>query len=247
MNNMEGFRITHQQNTLVDQVESNLLQYFKSMHLKPGDAIPREQELADSLGVGRSVLREALSRLRMLGYIDSRTKRGMILTEPSLFGGLRRVIEPQMLGEGVLFDLLGFRVTLELGICDLVVNNVKDTDIKDLEDIVSRGVVKKHGEYTPVSEFEFHARLYEITGNKTIMEFQELIHPVSMFIKDKFKDYFLPVNKELEKSGKRVTHKDLLELLKKRDKKGFFQAMTNHFTPYYRFLYKREDTDQSEI
>lgn len=243
---MEGFKITHQQNTLVDQVENSLLQYFKSVNLKPGDAIPREQELAASLGVGRSVLREALSRLRMLGYIDSRTKRGMILTEPSLFGGLRRVIEPQMLGEEVLFDLLGFRVTLELGICDLVVNNLKDEDLEDLENIVSRGVVKKHGEYTPVSEFEFHARLYEITGNKTIMEFQELIHPVSMFIKEKFKDYFLPVNKDLEKAGKRVTHADLLELLRKRDKKGFFEAMTKHFAPYYKFLYKREDKNQKE-
>ena len=246
MNAIKGLKITQQQYTLVDQVERNLIEYFKSMGLKPGDAIPKEQELASTLGVGRSVLREALSRLRMLGFIDSRTKRGMILTEPSLFGGMRRVIEPQMLSEDVIFNLLGLRIALEIGICELVVSNVTDEDLVDLESIVKRGVVKKHGEYTPVSEFEFHARLYEITGNRTIMEFQELIHPISMFIKDKFKDYFLPVNKELEKSGKRVTHTDLYNLLKKRDKEGFCKAMTNHFTTYYRFLYKREDKSTSK-
>jgi len=241
MKNIKGLKITHPQTTLVDQVEDKLLEYFKSMKLRPGDAIPKEQELANALGVGRSVLREAISRLRMLGLIDSRTKRGMILTEPSLLGGMRRVIEPQILGDGALFDILGFRIALEIGICELIVNNVTNKHLEDLESIVKRGVVENYGEYAPVSEFEFHTKLYEITGNKTIMEFQELIHPVSEFIKDKFKDYFLPINMELEKSGERITHMDLFKLLKNGDKEGFCKAMTNHFTPYYSFLNKRND------
>ena len=243
MDDINGLRITNQQNTLVDQVEDKLLDYFKSMELRPGDSIPREQELANALGVGRSVLREALSRLRMLGLIESRTRRGMILTEPSLLGGMRRVVEPKILGDEALFDLLGFRVALEIGICELVVNNVTSKHLADLEDIVDRGIMKNYGEYTPVSEYEFHTKLYEITGNKTIMEFQELIHPVSVFIKEKFKDNFLPINMELEKSGKRVTHKDLFEVLKMRDSVAFSRAMTYHFAPYYSFLKKRNNVN----
>ena len=64
--------------TLVDKVEEKLRDYFREMDLMPGDPIPKEMELAESLGIARSVLREALSRLRMLGLIKSRTKRGMI-------------------------------------------------------------------------------------------------------------------------------------------------------------------------
>lgn len=243
MNNINELKITNQQNTLVDQVEEKLLDYFKSMGLKPGDAIPKEQELAIALGVGRSVLREALSRLRMLGLIDSRTRRGMILTEPSLLGGMRRVIDPQILGEEALFDLLGFRIALEIGICELVVNNITNKHLEDLENIVNRGIVKSFGEYTPVSEYEFHTKLYEITGNKTIMEFQELIHPVSIFIKEKFKDYFLPINRELKKSGKSVSHKDIFEYLKNKDKEGFSRAMSNHFAPYYIFFGKKNSSN----
>ncbi len=238
MTNMYNLKITDHQTTLVDQVEDKLLDYFKIMNLKPGDSIPKEQELAEALGVGRSVLREALSRLRMLGLIESRTRRGMILTEPSILGSLKRVVEPRILGDEALFDLLGFRVALEIGICDLIFNNLTDENIKEIEDIVDRGVVFNYGEYTPVSEFEFHTKLYEITGNKTITEFQEVIRPVSVFLKEKFKDYFLPTNMELEGSGKRVTHKDLLNYLKKRDKEGFRQAMIDHFAPYYSFLSK---------
>ena len=242
--NMNNLKIIRNQVTLVDQVENKLLDYFKTMQIRPGDPIPKEQELAEALGVGRSVLREALSRLRMLGMIETRTRRGMVLTEPSLLGGMKRVIEPSILGDEVLFDLLGFRVALEIGICDLIFNNLTDKHIEELENIVNRGVVFNYGEYTPVSEFEFHTKLYEITGNKTIMEFQEVIRPVSVFLKEKFRDYFLPVNIELERTGKRITHNDLLELLKKKDKEGFRQAMVDHFTPYYSFLSKNNPVNK---
>ncbi|MCX6326949.1 MAG: GntR family transcriptional regulator [Bacteroidia bacterium] len=240
---LSNLKITNHQITLVDQVEEKLLDYFRVMKLKPGDSIPKEQELADALGVGRSVLREALSRLRMFGLVETRTRRGMILTEPSILGGMKRVILPRILGDEALFDLLGFRVALEIGICELVYNNLNDKHLEDLENIVNRGVVFNYGEYTPVSEYEFHTKLYEITGNKTIMEFQEVIRPVSVFLKEKFKAYFLPVNMEIEKTGKRVTHMDLLDLLKKKDKKGFSQAMVKHFAPYYSFLRKKNHSN----
>jgi GntR family transcriptional regulator, transcriptional repressor for pyruvate dehydrogenase complex len=243
---MNDLKISDRPITLVDQVEDKLLDYFKKENLVPGDSIPKEQELAQALGVGRSVLREALSRLRMLGLIESRTRRGMILTEPSLLTSMKKVMDPRILSDKALFDLLGFRVALELGICGLVVNNITDTHIMEIEDIVNRGVAYKHSEYTPVSEYEFHTKLYEITGNRTIMEFQKIIHPVSVFLKERFKDYFLPVNIELEKKGNLVSHADLLETLKKRDAEEFSKAMNRHFAPYYRFLDK-EESKRNEV
>jgi len=236
---MNDLKINNQQVTLVDQVEEKLLDYFKRQDLHPGNSIPKEQELAESLGVARSVLREALSRLRMLGLIETRPRRGMILCEPPVLGGMKRVIDPRILGDEALFNILGFRVALEIGICGSVIHNLTPKHIEELETIVNRGIVFENNEYTPVSEFEFHAKLYEITGNKTIMEFQEIIRPVSIFIKDKFKDLIEPINKELTANGKVITHHILLEHLKNRDKEGFQSAMENHFIPYRQFLNKK--------
>ena len=115
MNTYNNFKIKNRQITLVDQVEEKLLDYFKVMELKLGDPVPNEQELANALGVGRNVLREALSRLRMLGLIETRTHRGMILTEPSLLEGMKRIVEPNMLSDETLINILGFRITLETG------------------------------------------------------------------------------------------------------------------------------------
>lgn len=205
---MEHLRICTPIGTLVDQVEDKLLTYFREHDLRAGDAIPNELELAASLGVARSVLREALSRLKMMGMIESRTRRGMILREPTILGGMKRVVDPRMMSEHSLFDVLGFRIALEMGICTDIFSNISPKDISDLEEIVRLGIAFENNEYAPISEFTFHAKLYQVTGDKTIGEFQEIIHPVMEFVKDKFKMFLAPINKELDKKGKLVTHGD---------------------------------------
>ena len=217
---MDTLKLHGQAITLVDQVEDNLLTYFRTKDLRAGDAIPNEMELAAALGVARSVLREALSRLKMVGMIETRTRRGMILTEPSILGGMKRVVDPRILSEHSLFDLLGFRIALEL-------------------EIVRLGIAFENNEYAPISEFTFHAKLYEITGNATIREFQEIIHPVMVFVKDKFKELLEPINIEIKERGELVTHADLLGFLEKHDEAGYRKALEKHFAVYKIFMKRR--------
>lgn len=242
---MDDLKVNDKTITLVDHVEDKLFRYIAQKQMKVGDAVPNEQELSEALGVSRSVLREALSRLRMLGVIESRTRRGMVLSEPNMFGGLQRVINSMILSDESLFNLLGFRVALELGICHIVIENVTDQDIEELEDIVERGPASSLNLYRPESENEFHSKLYKITGNKSIMQFQHIIYPVTKFLRNKFKDYFEPVNRELTQSGELVTHRELLERIKARDKEGFRKGMERHFETYNKFL-KSRNTEMVE-
>ena len=133
---MDTLKVHSQTITLVDQVEDRLLNYLKEKDIRTGDSIPNELELAAALGVARSVLREALSRLKMMGMIETRTRRGMILTEPTILGGMKRVVDPRILGEEALFDILGFRIALEIGICSDIFRNITPEDISELEEIV---------------------------------------------------------------------------------------------------------------
>lgn len=232
-------KIEINQTTLVDQVEDRLLTYFKENDLKCGDHIPNENNLASALGVARSVVREALSRLKMMGLIYTRPRKGMILTEPSILGGMKRVIDPRILGEDSILDILGFRIALEIGISSDIFRNITAKDIKDLEDIVRIGTVFENNEYTLISESSFHTKLYEITGNKTITEFQEIIHPVLMFVKEKFKDYLKPINIELSRNNRIATHADLLDFIKSGDENGYRDAIERHFEVYKIFMSKR--------
>src|SRR5690606_36059912 len=50
-------------------------------NLRPGDRIPSERELAETLNVGRSTIREALRSLELLGLIETRRGEGTFLAD----------------------------------------------------------------------------------------------------------------------------------------------------------------------
>ena len=233
---MKTLKIQNKVQTLVDQVEDKLLNFLKDNSLKVGDAIPNETELSTALGVARSVLREALSRLKMIGMIESRTRRGMVLTEPSLFGAIKRIVDPRVLSEESLYELLEFRVSLEIGMSYKLFQNLTSEHLKELEEIVKLEIVFENNEYAPISELSFHSKLYEITGNSSIFEVQEIIHPIMVFIKDSFKADLAPINMQLKEENKLVTHTDLLRLLKEGDENGYRKAIEQHFNVYTIFL-----------
>lgn len=70
--------------SLVDRAEIRITDYIKNNDLKVGDSIPKEMEFAESLGVSRTVIREALTRLRTIGIIDSKKHKGMVLSQPDV-------------------------------------------------------------------------------------------------------------------------------------------------------------------
>lgn len=222
--------------TLVDEAEKMLVNYFSERRYKVGDYLPTESTLAQELGVARSVLREALSRLKMMNMVESRPRRGMVLTEPSLMGGIERFCNPLWLNESTLRDLLELRIVMELGSVFCLFRNITDQDTCELRSIVAMGEAFGDNKYSPVSEYNFHKKLYEITGNTTIREFQLIIHPAFDFVKAKEKDYFGPATRKLEEKGETVSHEDLLELIERRDEEGYAKALRQHFKPYMDYL-----------
>ena len=61
--------------SLVDKVEASLVELLLERKLRVGDVIPKEIELSEALGVSRTVIREALTRLRLMGLIESKKPR----------------------------------------------------------------------------------------------------------------------------------------------------------------------------
>lgn len=221
--------------TLVDKVEEKLRDHFREINLMPGDTIPIEAKLAESLGVARSVLREALSRLKMLGLIESRTKRGMVLTEPDILIGIEKVMDPKIISHDRLMDILGIIVTIEIGMVDYILLNMKEDDIQELENIVNRETVLEQNRVIPEEESKFHPKLYEMTGNLTILRLCRLFSPVYAFIRDNYRDKIDEFNKRSQKT-KRPTHKELLNILKKGDGSQFRDAMKEHLQLYFYLL-----------
>lgn len=213
--------------TMADVVELRLREFLKKKSFRPGDALPKEQELADALGVSRNVVREALSRLRMLGMIETKKKRGMVLAQPDILGSFERVLDPLILGEETLQDIFELRLVLEMGLADLIFLRKTDDDIRELEEIVKKEVNQVQKPFLVKNEIAFHGKLYQMTGNKTYLRFQSMLLPIFEYVLD----YEIKINGKVE-VGK-VTHRDLVQLLKTGNAEDFRQGMKEHLRPHF--------------
>ncbi|MCB0601941.1 MAG: FadR family transcriptional regulator [Saprospiraceae bacterium] len=228
----DSLKITDQTTTLVDKVEEKLLNYIKESNFMPGDSLPNEKELAEALGVARSVLREALSRLRMMGLIQSRTKKGMTLAEPNILNGMRRVMDPRLMSKGDLLDILNLRIIIEIGMCNSIFVNKTDREIAELEEIVNRESVLSDNLLSVEEESNFHRKLYEITKNNVIIQLHQIFNPVFTYVKEHYSE-ILDDYRKISGNTKRPTHKDLVGILKNGSADEFQIAMKKHLDLYF--------------
>ncbi|RQO74630.1 FadR family transcriptional regulator [Pedobacter sp. KBW06] len=218
--------------SLVDRVEANLVQLLQVKKLKIGDSIPTEMELCTSLGVSRTVVREALLRLRMMGLIESKKKRGMIITSPDLFGILRKSMNPHILDEETLKEIFEIRLVLEIGMADFLFNRITADDIKDLKEIIEKQPeAPKDYIFEIEHEITFHGKLYEIAGNKTLKNFQKMLLPIFDYVHNS------GLLKESVSISKFVSHKGLVDILENGSPELFRNAMRNHLETHFQRLF----------
>ncbi|WP_255517975.1 FadR/GntR family transcriptional regulator [Fulvivirga sp. M361] len=217
--------------SLADQVEQNLMEYLKKNNFKVGDAMPKEIELAEELGVSRNVVREALSRLRMLGIVESKKRKGMVITEPDLLSSVTRLMDPSLLSDKTMKDIFELRLVLEVGMSDLLVVRKTDEDIVELKDIARKEAEDpecKHSlEVRLGYEIAFHGKLYAMTGNSTLTRFQQMLLPIF--------NYMMEVESHLKSEPPRgdISHMDLVTTLEKGTAAELRRNMRAHLTPHY--------------
>ncbi len=66
---------------LPDEIAHQLRGRILSREFVPGQRLPTEQALADMFGVSRNVVREAIARLKLSGYVDTRRGVGSFVAE----------------------------------------------------------------------------------------------------------------------------------------------------------------------
>jgi GntR family transcriptional repressor for pyruvate dehydrogenase complex len=216
--------------SLVDRVVEAILETIKSNGLGVGDSLPTEIALTAELGVSRTVLREALARLRMIGLIESRKKRGIVITEPDVFAGSKQIMDAAFLNEQTQLDLCEMRLVLEIGMADLLFMRKTDEDLVELEAIAKRFDAAINEDERVELEIEFHTGLYRIAKNDLLLRFQLLLQP-----------FFHKAAKLERKIGQKwsaVSHQDLIEELRTGTPESFRNAMRTHVSIHFDNLEK---------
>jgi DNA-binding FadR family transcriptional regulator len=210
--------------TLTEQTEKKMLEYIGRHNFKVGELLPTEDEFTGILGVSRVVVREALSRLRMLGVVETRRKRGTVLKSPDFFGGMQTIIDSGTLQGNALKDLFELRLMLEIGMSDFIFMRKTDADIARLQAIVDKEELTLNTEESIRLDIKFHSILYEISGNQSLKKFQQLLEPLFSIYAPRAKNW---------KVKQIIQHNGLLEILRRGSPEAFRTGMRLHLSTQF--------------
>ncbi len=116
---------------LSDQLAHWLSAEIRAGRLAAGDKLPTEAALVDQFSVSRTVVREAVSRLKSLGLVDSRQGSGMYVRQAG-FSPLNFDAKSAVSKQAVI-QMVEVRRALETEVAGLAALRRSATDIKRIE------------------------------------------------------------------------------------------------------------------
>ena len=168
-----------------------------------------------------------------MGFIESKKRRGMVVGHPSIFETIAKVIDPAFLDEEEQKDFFRLRMTIELGLADMLAEQLSEEDLADLEQIV------REEETDPADyrrfldcDYRFHSRIYQATSCRSLASFQRILLQF-------FTDFETRVQSASSRFAQRFddpeqcTHRDLLTVIATRDPEAIQRAMRRHLAIHH--------------
>ena len=193
-----------------DAVYKQLVSLITKGHIKPGEKLPSEREMAFDLAVSRQSIREAISRARSAGLIEVRQGEGTFV-----ISSVRENFKPPlllMLEEQAerIFEFLEIRKLIEGWCAEKASEAAKAADLKRMQGILKRMErVKPTTEGWEKADLDFHSAIAGATHNVIAMHIME-------GLKESFHSYF-----RVKKFTTRFERKDVLL----RQHKNIFEAI----------------------
>ena len=133
MSDTPSYLTSLKKESVVQSVINRLTEGMRRGELKPGDKIPTEPELGESLGVARSSVREAIKILTYLGVLESKRHEGTFVCN----GFEESMIDPMVYGiilnQDSFDNLMELREMTEAGMMRLAIKNHDDAELEELE------------------------------------------------------------------------------------------------------------------
>jgi GntR family transcriptional regulator, transcriptional repressor for pyruvate dehydrogenase complex len=211
--------------TPVSEVARRLLDLFTSGSIAAGTRLPPERQLAATLGVGRSAVREALAALEILGIVDVRPGSGTYLR------GNASELLPQTLRWGLLIgernteQLLELRSGLEIYVARLAAGRGDALELDKVGSQLERmratvGELKAFAR----ADLEFHLALGRASGNAMLVDLLHVVRSLLQVYADR------AVHDEAEARVAVDEHDAVYRAVLRGDEDAAASAMAAHMT-----------------
>lgn len=218
-----------QKRKLSDEVRDRLLDMIRSGSLAPGDSLPSERELMDSLSVGRPAIREALQALEHSGLIEIRHGERARVATPSIGRMMDQMAETMnhvlSHSPASLEHLKEARITFEREMVRTAAKKAKAADIARLEATLA----EQRAALPDIPRFRaldgrFHREIAEISGNPI---WSALSDALFAWLKDFHRDLIAaPGLEDLTLSE----HRQILDAIRDKEPKKAARAMEDHLS-----------------
>lgn len=151
-------------------VARRIVQLIEHNSAKQDWRVPSERELADSFGVSRPVIREAIIALEMRGIVEVRDRAGIVVLNPAAVSAGFDIIRDA--GPGP-FELLEARLAVESGAAALAADRVSADDIDILMECIERMQGENANLLPESGDRDFHIHIARMTKNMLIIAITE--------------------------------------------------------------------------
>ena len=159
---------------LAERVIARLGADIRGGRLEPGARLPTEQALTSSLGVSRTVVREAVAALRADGLVVTRRGSGAYVADPS--AGPFRLAAPRVATLSDVLDVMELRLAVEIEAAALAAERASRRQVAAIRSAWRAiDTALRRGEGAVGEDFALHRAIAEATGNRQFPRFLEFL------------------------------------------------------------------------
>lgn len=224
-------------NLLYTSVLNEIETKIKAGILTENERLPSERLMAESYGVSRTVVREALKILQEKGFVKMITGRGNFITLPKeadLIDKFETVIDNSSISQA---DIIEAREIIEIAISQRVIRRVQAEDIEKLKALYKEmdGHFGNSEHYAKL-DAQFHLQLANCTKNNALKLITATLNNVT--------DRSVISNDIQVRRNSHKEHLAIIKAIEKRDNKKLEAAIIQHIQCFRKHLQEHDgDTE----
>jgi len=225
----ENLRTIPRTKSVPEQILDEITRLITEGVLKPGDRLPSESELAESFGVGRSSLREAMRALQLLGVVEVVQGKGTFLRETHVLP--LAINWTHLASTDLISQIMEVRQIIEVAMAQLAAERATEEDIAVMQAAIERAA-KAGGdpEVSGRASVDFHVALAEATHNEVLSLMYRTVR--GLYLETARRTQATPASIE----DRLRDHRRLLESIQRHDPELASRLMAEHIEKGKQYL-----------
>jgi GntR family transcriptional regulator, transcriptional repressor for pyruvate dehydrogenase complex len=191
--------------------------------LKPGDKLPSERELSETLRVSRGSIRDAIRGLELMGMVEPRQGAGTIVKEISAESVVNPFANALKRRKELIGELIDFRKMLEPPLAARAAIHASAEEIAEMDEILGRQEEKQNqGDAAVDEDTEFHYSVALASDNSVVLKVIDIL--MEQLRDTRARSLQVAGRPQKSLSG----HRRILAAIKRRDSEAAKAAMAKH-------------------